>query len=459
MPEYSHGLVVLRRDLRLYDHTAMLAASARCERFTLCFVLDPRQLIPHKWQSRRGLAFMQNSLLELHHDLAKMGSGLVILYGEPDIEICDYAKKMHIDALFINRDYTPFSRKRDHAIHVACAEQSLPCFWFDDALLHAPDTILNCHHAPYKVFTAFYHAAMKMPVTPPQDMDIQNRLTSMPPPSWQQNLKLIHDMDHRTVMGVNAGRKAGLKQLATMDAWHDYQLRRDIPALDATTHLSPHLKFGTLSVREIYHYIFQHHGEEHPLLRQLYWRDFFTHVAYHTPHVFGHSFLPQFEHIPWQNSHTKFQAWCEGKTGFLLVDAGMRELAATGLMHNRVRMVAASCLVKDLHVDWRWGESWFARQLLDYDPAVNNGNWQWVASTGCDAQPWFRIFNPMLQQKRFDPKGIYIRRWLPHLREVVDTTLLKWDTKGDASLHPRPIVNHQQATAWIKEVYRHAAQG
>jgi deoxyribodipyrimidine photo-lyase len=190
------------------------------------------------------------------------------------------------------------------------------------------------------------------------------------------------------------------------------------------------------------------------LLRQLHWRDYFTQVAFYSPHVFGRAFKPKYNLLTWSGSTTHFAAWCAGRTGFPIVDAGMRELVATGFMHNRVRMIVSSFLVKDLHIDWRRGEQFFARNLVDYDPSVNNGNWQWAASTGCDAQPYFRIFNPWLQQQKYDPDCTYVKRWVPELRAVPPTTIHALPKKGPVGGYPSPIVDHAAESAAAKTRYR-----
>jgi len=457
---HKHALVCLRRDLRLHDNTALLAAMKESEQVSLCFVFDPQQLRKHKHHSLPALAFMLQSLLDVHQELGSLGAGLHVLEGEPSTEIGSLVQAQGMDAVFINRDYTPFARTRDTHIHNTLAENNIPCFWFDDALLNTPESIRNGSGLPYKVFTAFFIACSKIQINLPEYINIREQLKPMIAEQHQQQSEKISSVQSLSQVGMSAhaGRSYGLGILESLVDYTDYKAQRDIPALNATTHLSAHLKFGTLSVREVHQYVFQLLGEEHPLIRQLYWRDFFTHVAFNRPEVFGKPFLSQFQYMVWENNNEKFNAWCEGNTGFLIVDAGMRELQATGYMHNRVRMITASFLVKDLHIDWRWGEAWFARHLEDYDPAINNGNWQWAASTGCDAQPWFRIFNPWRQQERFDAQGIYIKRWLPHLEDVPEKTLLHWYELGDASLHPLPIVEHKLAAAHAKSMYQQAIQ-
>jgi deoxyribodipyrimidine photo-lyase len=219
--------------------------------------------------------------------------------------------------------------------------------------------------------------------------------------------------------------------------------------------LSAHHKFGTVSIRETYQKIKNEFGIAHTLINELYWRDFFTHIGFHFPKVFVSAFNEKYEKIPWENNKTKFNHWCNGTTGFPIVDAGMRELGTTGFMHNRVRMVVASFLTKDLHIDWRWGEQFFANHLIDYDPAVNNGNWQWAASTGCDAQPYFRIFNPWSQQQKFDTNCIYIKKWIPELKNLTSREIHQLENKPSlVPNYPQPIINHNEAAFIAKQLFQ-----
>jgi deoxyribodipyrimidine photo-lyase len=235
----------------------------------------------------------------------------------------------------------------------------------------------------------------------------------------------------------------------------DYQVKRDIPSLDATSHLSSHHKFGTVSIREVYHAAVKHLGRDHTLVQELHWRDFFTHIAHHFPYVFGQSFDDRYEQLPWSQDQKRFKAWCDGLTGFPIVDAGMRQLNTTGFMHNRVRMITASFLVKDLHIDWKWGERYFASKLVDYDPAVNNGNWQWAASTGCDHQPYFRIFNPWLQQKRFDPECLYIKKWVEELKDVPVPVIHSWHEEHVwKGAYLKPMVDHSKQAEAAKQMFK-----
>jgi deoxyribodipyrimidine photo-lyase len=245
-------------------------------------------------------------------------------------------------------------------------------------------------------------------------------------------------------IALHGGRKEGLKILKHITDFEEYEKIRDIPAYN-TTLLSAHLKFGTLSPRETYHHMQSLGRKAHTgLIRQLYWRDFWYHIAYFYPHVFGNAFHEKYNNLTWKQDEKGFKAWCNGTTGFPIVDAGMRQLNETGFMHNRVRMIVASFLIKDLHIHWLRGEQYFAQKLVDYDPCVNNGNWQWVASTGCDPQPYFRIFNPWLQQRKYDPACTYIKRWIPELKDVSTNAIHAWykDKNRIESSYPAPILDH-----------------
>ncbi|MFW6378774.1 MAG: cryptochrome/photolyase family protein [Nanoarchaeota archaeon] len=243
-------------------------------------------------------------------------------------------------------------------------------------------------------------------------------------------------------IACHGGRLEALSILDDLDRYSDYAQERNIPSHDATTKLSAHHKFGTVSIRESFHAMKETLGEDHPLLRQLYWRDFFTGIAYYHPRVFAGTFQDIDETGLWDDDADRFKRWCDGMTGFPLIDAGMRQLVKTGYMHNRLRMATASFLTKDLHIDWRWGERFFANHLIDYDPSVNNASWQWAASTGSDAQPYFRIFNPWRQQKRFDPDGEYIRKWVDELGAVSGKDLLDIEKKPVHG-YPSPIIDHK----------------
>ena len=285
-----------------------------------------------------------------------------------------------------------------------------------DLLINTPDSTLKSDGKPYTVFTPYFNNARKIRVRKPALLKLDSGTLS----TISTEIPIEGTLN-KIVEGIakydsfKGGQESALEAIKYSCRLQNYDSDRDYPALEATSHLSPHLKFGTCSIRQAYWTIARKLGQNHPLIRQFYWRDFLTHIAFHFPHVFGKPFKAQYDGIAWKRDEESFQLWREGRTGFPIVDAGMRQLNQTGFMHNRLRMITASFLTKDLHIDWRWGERYFAQKLVDYDPCVNNGNWQWASSTGCDAQPYFRIFNPWRQQERFDPDCHYIRKWIPEL--------------------------------------------
>lgn len=457
---YNTSLFIFRRDLRIEDNSGLIRALESSRRVLPLFVCDPRQLEPHPYRSENAVRFLASSLQDLLYDIARRGGALYFARGEAEAVVGDLAKNLKrtlaLQAVFVNRDYTPFSRRRDAAIEAACRSAGIAFHSFGDALLHEPEAVTDAGKPPYKVFTPFMRFLRQIPVPLPRENKRKNYFDGT---VEGLSKKMPDDLTRfsNPLIAVSGGRKSALKILARMGEFGNYRLERDVPALDATTHLSAHLKFGTVSTREVYHAIQRRLGPNHSLTNELYWRDFFHHVAFHNPRVFGDAFQEKYAGLRWNEDEAAFEAWKEGRTGFPIVDAGMRELNATGFMHNRVRMIVGSFLTKDLHIDWRWGERYFAQKLADYDPCVNNGNWQWVASTGCDAQPYFRIFNPWSQQLRFDPDCLYIKKWVPELKRLSAEEIhglqdgetdskVSGDSNRPAS-YPAPIVDHRVESA------------
>lgn len=468
--KYTTSLFLFRRDLRLDDNTGLLFALEQSEKVIACFIFDPRQVKENKYKSNNAIQFMIESLEDLDMQLKKHTSKLFLYYGETHKVVRKLIKqedinqeKEKIDAIFLNRDYTPFSKKRDEALKKICREHNVAYHSCADLLLHEPEEVKKDNEKPYTIFTPFFKKALLLNLKKSQknkhihyfkektkkEQSLNKEMYEKVLPQSKRNKKSI----------IKGGRAKALNILKELNKHVNYDKEKDIPYKQATTYLSAHLKFGTISVREAYEHIQKSLGPHHPLLRQLFWRDFFTHIAFHFPHVFGESFYKKYDAIVWKHSAARFKAWCEGKTGFPIVDAGMRELNTTGYMHNRVRMITASFLVKDLHIDWRKGEQYFAQKLIDYDPCVNNGNWQWAASTGCDAVPYFRIFNPWNQQKRFDLDCEYIKQWIPELQDLTPKQIhdMQYPQKQKPLLshkYPKPIVDHKQESQRTKEMYK-----
>lgn len=398
---------------------------------------------------------MLDSLKELDTELGALKSRLHVFYGPPKECLEQMIKEAQIDAVYTNTDYTPFSKSRDKTLEAVCKKFDGNWNDYHDALLHIPESTLKDDGMPYTVFTPFYKS------------NSQN-LPARPSPLQSTNFG-THDFTHERPLTeiidqlsparnpniAEGGRTNGLLILDhNLPGLGNYNQERDLLAVKGTSHLSPHHKFGTISIRESFWRANETLAQDNRFIPELYWRDFFTTVAHYFPHVFKGAFQKRFDSLEWDQDQTKFERWCNGETGFPIVDAGMRELNQTGYMHNRTRMVTASFLVKDLHISWQEGERYFATKLTDYDPCVNNGSWQWAASTGCDAQPYFRIFNPWLQQKKFDPECIYIKRWIPELRELSAEEIHNLDGGLlTADGYPPPMLNHALEKKITEERY------
>jgi len=442
--QYKKTLFIFRRDLRLEDNSGLISALEHSHEVIACFIFNPVQLTDNAYRSDHCVQFMLESLQDLDEQLKKKGSHLYLFYGKQEEIVKKCIKTLGIDCVVVNRDYTPFSKERDANLEQLSSEVDV-VIW-EDALLHAPENTLKSDGQPYSRFSPYYKNASSIQVKKPQTNSHTNYFHGFI--DFAKPMSICKEIlpNSSTHLAIKGGRKEALKILKNLKNFKHYSDQRNFPELDATTHLSAHLKFTTVSVREVYYAIIEQFNKYHELIRGLYWRDFFHYIAFFSPHVFQGCFYKKFNALSWSQSKTNFLKWCEGKTGFPIVDAGMRELNATGFMHNRVRMITASFLIKDLHISWQWGEKYFAQKLIDYDPCVNNGNWQWVASTGCDVQPYFRIFNPWNQQKKFDPNCIYIKKWIPELIDMPPNILHNWYIKKNHTItqnYPSPIIEHE----------------
>jgi len=345
-----------------------------------------------------------------------------------------------VSAIFMNKDNSPYGRFRDNQFKLSCEKNEIAFESFDDLLLADAGTVLKEDGTPFTVFTPFYHAASKFKVQNPEIFSFENLINSN-----QKSDETITEIEkvipQKSV--ILGGRENGLKILENFNKIADYKAQRNIPS-KPTSQLSVHNRFGTISIREVYHTASKFFGSDHSFISELYWRDFFSHLMYHFPFSQKKEFQKKFQNLKWSQDRKKFDKWCKGMTGFPIVDAGMRELKQTGFIHNRSRMIVASFLTKDLQCDWRLGERYFAKYLIDYDPCVNAGSWQWSASTGCDPKP-NRIFNPWLQQKKFDPQCIYIKKWIPELSELTPKQIHDIESAPlDSSInYPKPMVNHK----------------
>lgn len=447
---YANSLLIFRRDLRLHDNHALNAALRQSQNVYPCFILD-KTLLDKIGSNLPRVQYLLNALQELDTTLRGHGSQLHVVYGDPVDAIRQLQTIFKADAVFFHRDISPYAIRRDTALQAHCEKSGMACHEIDDITLHPPELTLKSDGTPYTVFTPFFRRAFMLPVPKPQKLAAENIAQQKSEKTSLASALRAAGLQVDKKLSPTAQAKIALQYLSNLQ---DYQNTRDIPAEHGTSRLSAALRFGIISSREAWWAIANALGNEHPLLRQLYWRDFFFSIGLYFPRVFTGCFHQKYNQIVWPDKKGWVTAWKTARTGFPIVDAGLRELKHTGYMHNRVRMIVASFLVKDLHCYWQIGEKHFANELIDYDPCINNGNWQWAASTGCDAQPYFRIFNPWTQQQKFDADCIYIKRWLPELANIPAKTLHNL-FKLDEALpgYVMPIVDHAEQSRIAKQLF------
>lgn len=416
-----------RRDLRTTDNAALSAATRTDGLFICVFIFDPNILEELPKDDAR-VSFIHQELSRLKSELWEKGIDLKVLHQKPVDAWNQLKQEYDIGHVFFNRDYEPYALKRDNEISEFLTESGVQVHTLKDHVVFEPGEILKDDGKPYTVFTPFKKKWLaRWEEHPPSGYSLGSDFDSVDRPS---------DFPSLSSLGFNKS-EIQVKPYALQVA-DNYADTRNIPSVDGTSMLGPHLRFGTVSARSL---SIQLKNRSEALLNELIWREFFQHIIWHFPHVVSQNFNSKYDGVQWRNNEAEFKAWCEGRTGYPMVDAGMRELNETGHMHNRVRMVVASFLCKHLLIDWRWGEAYFAQKLLDYELASNNGNWQWAASTGCDAAPYFRVFNPTLQTQRFDPDLKYVRKWVPEL---------------DSMDYPAPIVEHKSARLRAIEAFKTA---
>lgn len=436
--EFENVICWLRRDLRLTDHSALSEATRRARHVTVVFVFDTNILSALPDRDDRRVTFIAASLAELDAALRSEGSALVLAHGDPVTEIVRLAHETKSQAVFANEDYESYGKSRDHAVANALEARGISFFKRTDHVIFPGGAFTNQSGKPFRVFTPYKNAWLKR--LSPADYEERNpALERLMPLSSLESL--LRPLDLAAIgfkendLWLEPGEQAGLARLqAFTHRLARYDEDRNTPSIEGTSGLSVHLRFGTVSIRACVRAAKQKRSHGAAVwLGELIWRDFFHMILDRFPHTEHAAFREEYQGLSWPGREEDFVRWCQGETGFPLVDAAMRHLKATGWMHNRLRMIVASFLVKDLLCDWRWGERYFARSLLDYDLAPNNGGWQWCASTGCDAQPYFRIFNPITQSRRFDAEGRYIRTHLPALAALSDKAI------HEPAAHPKEL--------------------
>lgn len=476
--KHPKSLFVFRRDYRLEDNTGLIQACAESESVIPVFCFDPAQYDENlnDYFGKNSFRFLIESLEDLDYQLDKVNSKLHFLQGKPWEEITKLAVQEDCQAVYFNRDYTPYALERDSNIKAVLEKKEIELVTTADLLLNEPGSVCTGDGSTYKVFTPFKNKARETEVEKPKKFEADNLIKARSEILADRSILAELKPDGGSARQIG-GRVAGLERLSVIKSFGDYSDTRNFPARDGTTEVSAHLKFGTLSIREVYHQALKHLGPGTQLITELYWRDFYAHVLYEWPQVLGDEFKEKYQGMSWPGVEQSevdvpnesyvlkdelFEAWQQGRTGFPIVDAGMRQLLQDGWMHNRVRMIVASFLTKDLHLDWRWGEKHFANHLVGYDVASNNGGWQWASSTGTDAQPYFRIFNPWSQQKKFDPKAEFIKKYIPELVDVEAKQLHKLSQLEADDLkelladidYPKPIVDHSVERQVALEHYK-----
>jgi len=457
----SSALVWFRRDLRAHDHAALHSALAAHGAVHCVFVFDRDILDLLPSRADRRVEFIWESVRELKAALEARGGGLWVVHGRAREEIPRLAARLGVAAVYANRDYEPEAVARDAHVARELGRDGIDFRTRKDQVIFERDEVRTRAGGDFSVFTP-YRKAWLAKLAPAHVATLRTaahaaRLAPAPQAALPRLEDLGFSRTNLAALGISAGSSGGAGLLTRFRRRIDrYAERRDYPALDGTSFLSIHLRFGTVSIRELVGYAWKHGGAgAQAWLSELIWRDFYFMILACRPDVVEHAFRREFDALRFDGSEAWWQAWCEGRTGYPLVDAAMRQLEQTGAMHNRLRMVAASFLVKDLAIDWRRGERFFAVRLNDYDLAANNGGWQWAASTGCDAQPWFRIFNPVTQSRKFDPQGEFIRRHVPELARVLQPFVHAPWTMDAAARHacgcmpgadyPLPVVDHAEA--------------
>ncbi|GGD48963.1 deoxyribodipyrimidine photo-lyase [Emticicia aquatilis] len=422
-----------RRDLRLEDNAGLYHALKSGYKVLPIFIFDKNILDKLENKNDQRVEFIHKSLTDIQEQLISFGSSLLVKYGNP-IEIWkNLISDFDIAEVYTNHDYEKYAIERDKQVGEILNANGIAFYTFKDQTIFEKNEVLSGAGTPYTVFTP-YSRKWKETLN-------EFYLKSYPTEKYFQNFIKSNPYDLPTLneIGFIETESVFPKKELREELIKKYDEVRDIPSILGTSRLSVHLRFGTVSIRKLTQKAL---ALNEKWLNELIWRDFYMNILHHFPHIGeGKSFRKEYDNIVWRNNETEFKKWCEGKTGYPIVDAGMRELNATGFMHNRVRMITASFLIKHLLIDWRWGEAYFAEKLMDFDFSANNGGWQWASSSGCDAAPYFRIFNPTSQTQKFDPELKYIKKWIPELNSFE---------------YPRPIVEHTFARERVLKAYKDA---
>jgi deoxyribodipyrimidine photo-lyase len=464
------NIFIFHRDLRLNDNTTLINMIQNENKITPIFIFNIEQINKNKnkYFSDNSVQFMIESIKELYNDIKKYNGKLYCYYGDNDKVINEIIKNNNINSIGFNYDYTPFSKKRDDNIINICNKNNIKTYIYEDYVLY---DILNkqttkSNGEPYMVYTPFKrHCMNNLKVRKINEFNKFNNVFEKNKNMITKYSINIKDIDkfynYNENINSKGGRSNGLKILKNINNFKEYDKKRDILNYN-TTFLGPHLHFNTISIREVYFEMKNILTLKNGLINQLHWRDFYVNITHYFPYVLNgqikgknKSFRNNYDNIKWINNKEYFDKWKNGTTGIPIVDAGMRQLNLTGFQHNRCRMICSSFLIKNLNIDWKKGEKYYATKLVDYDPMNNNGGWQWSSGGGTDAQPYFRIFNPWTQAKNFDKECIYIKKWIPELINVPNKDILNWDKKHiNYDIYYKPIVNTTETRNNTIELYK-----
>jgi len=475
------SIFIFRRDFRIFDNHGLIKCFENSDEVLLIFIFTPEQITKNKYFSSNSFQFLIESLEDLNDEFNKYNAHIHFYFGE-NVEILKKIEKIYkYDTIYCNKDFTPYAIQRDNSIETYLEKENInnntnntntnntntnkskKLILVEDYLLAPMGTFCKKDESAYEVYGAFRKNSMNFEIEEVNTLfdlnkkDYKNKIIKI------KNNFSLNDLDKYYTKNANimvhGGRKNALKKVKNINNFATYDECRNI--LDySTTHLSSYIKYGTVSIREVYYKIVYKFGKDCGLINQLFWREFYFYIGYYFPRVLeGKSLKEKYDKIQWSNNHKYIEAWKKGLTGYPVVDACMHELNCIGFMHNRGRLITSGILIKILQCDWRIGEEYFATKLIDYDPLVNNGNWQWSSSSGADSTPYFRIFNPWLQSKKFDPNCIYIKKWLPELNLVPNKEIHQWNKyyQNYKNInYPGPINNYEEARKETIELYKKA---
>jgi deoxyribodipyrimidine photo-lyase len=449
----NNNIFIFRRDFRIKDNIGLNNCINNSDIIYPIFIFTPEQVVDNSFKSDNAVQFMCESLNYLKKKIKK----LTFLKGDYIDVLTDIIKKNNITGIYTNTDYTKYSIKREKDIEKLCKKLDIEFHYYHDITLYEPKSITTGSGNVYQKFTPFYNTCMKLNPKKPTTKSF-DKYNSAKSKYKITNINTFYNFNEN--LHVNGGRKEALRILKKIRDFKNYENTRNTLSLE-TTNLSAYLKFGCISIRECYYKLQKAFNKKHPLIRQLIWRDFYYHLGYGFIDRFGNSLKPQYDKIKWENNRSQFNHWKDGKTGYPIIDACMQQMNETGYMHNRGRLLTSSFLIKNLGIDWRWGEKYFAQTLVDYDVLVNNGNWQWGSGSGADSQPYFRTFNPWLQSERYDKDCEYIKYWLPNLKDVNNKHLHNWEKYykeydlKDIEYY-KPMIDYKESKENVMKMYKKA---